>query len=59
MMKLFNSRLCALCKGRKLLCGRPTCPILERFRVVKSVKRVVNRRKIFGSSPPSIFVGEF
>ncbi|HIP88840.1 MAG TPA: hypothetical protein EYH24_02525, partial [Thermococcus paralvinellae] len=59
MMKLFNSRLCALCKGRKLLCGRSTCPILERFRIVKSVERVVNRRKIFGSSPPSIFVGEF
>jgi len=59
MMKLFNSRLCALCKGRKLLCGRSTCPILERFRIVKSVERVVNRREIFGSSPPSIFVGEF
>lgn len=59
MMGLFNSRLCALCKGRKLLCGRPTCPILERFRVVKSVERIVNRREIFGSSPPSIFVGEF
>lgn len=58
-MGLFNSRLCALCKGRKLLCGRPTCPILERFRVVKSVERIVNRREIFGSSPPSIFVGEF
>ena len=59
MMQLFNSKLCALCKGRKLLCGRPTCPILERFRVVKSVERIVNRREIFGSSPPSIFVGEF
>ncbi|AHF79729.1 Nre family DNA repair protein [Thermococcus paralvinellae] len=59
MMQLFNSKLCALCKGRKLLCGRPTCPILERFRVVKSVERIINRREIFGSSPPSIFVGEF
>jgi len=58
-MELFNSKLCALCKGRKLLCGRPTCPILERFRVAKSVEQKINRREIFGSSPPSIFVGEY
>jgi hypothetical protein len=58
-MKLFDSKLCAICKGRKLLCGRPTCPILERFRVVRSVEKIVNKREIFGSSPPSIFVGEF
>ncbi|KPU63148.1 hypothetical protein EP1X_05045 [Thermococcus sp. EP1] len=59
MMELFNSKLCALCKGRKLLCGRPTCPILERFRVAKSIEEKINRRDIFGSSPPSIFVGEY
>lgn len=58
-MKLFDSKLCAVCKGRKLLCGRPTCPILERFRVARSVGKIVNKREIFGSSPPSIFVGEF
>ncbi len=58
-MELFNSKLCAVCKGRKLLCGRPTCPILERFRVAKSVESKLNRREIFGSSPPSIFVGEY
>lgn len=59
MMELFNSKLCALCKGRKLLCGRPTCPILERFRVARSIEEKINRRDIFGSSPPSIFVGEY
>ncbi|WP_461862951.1 Nre family DNA repair protein [Thermococcus sp.] len=59
MMELFNSKLCAVCKGRKLLCGRPTCPILERFRVAKSIESKLNRREIFGSSPPSIFVGEY
>ncbi len=58
-MELFNSKLCAVCKGRKLLCGRPTCPILERFRVAKSIESKLNRREIFGSSPPSIFVGEY
>ncbi|NJE25387.1 hypothetical protein E3E22_01830 [Thermococcus sp. MV5] len=59
MMELFNSKLCAICKGRKLLCGRPTCPILERFRVARSIKEKINRKDIFGSSPPSIFVGEY
>ena len=58
MVELFNSRLCAICKGRKLLCGRPTCPILERFRVAQTVERRLNKRHLFGSSPPSIFVGE-
>ncbi len=59
LMELFNSKLCAICKGRKLLCGRPTCPILERFRVAKTIEKRINRRDIFGSSPPSIFVGEY
>ncbi|BAD85256.1 hypothetical protein, conserved, containing DUF650 and DUF651 domains [Thermococcus kodakarensis KOD1] len=58
MTELFNSKLCAICKGRKLLCGRPTCPILERFRVAQSVEKKLNKRHLFGSSPPSIFVGE-
>lgn len=59
MTELFNSKLCAICKGRKLLCGRPTCPILERFRVAQSVEKKLNKRHLFGSSPPSIFVGEY
>ncbi|AEC51368.1 hypothetical protein PNA2_0451 [Pyrococcus sp. NA2] len=54
-----NSKLCAICKGRKLLCGRPVCPILERFRAVKEVTPLLKRSEIFGSSPPSIFVGEY
>ncbi|NJD99078.1 hypothetical protein E3E26_04665 [Thermococcus sp. LS1] len=59
MTQLFNSKLCAVCKGRKLLCGRPTCPILERFRVARKVEEKLNKRHLFGSSPPSIFVGEY
>ncbi|AEH24507.1 Nre family DNA repair protein [Pyrococcus yayanosii] len=58
-MMRFNSKLCALCKGRKLLCGRPTCPILERFMAAQKVAKFVDRTDIFGSSPPSVFVGEF
>ncbi|NJE42559.1 Nre family DNA repair protein [Thermococcus sp. GR6] len=59
MTQLFNSKLCAVCKGRKLLCGRSTCPILERFRVARKVEEKLNKRHLFGSSPPSIFVGEY
>ncbi|AFK23350.1 Nre family DNA repair protein [Pyrococcus sp. ST04] len=54
-----NSKLCAICKGRKLLCGRPVCPILERFKVAREALPLVSREDIFGSSPPSIFVGEY
>ncbi|ABO34907.1 Protein of unknown function DUF650, N-terminal domain [Methanococcus maripaludis C5] len=58
-MELFRSKTCALCKGRKLLCGRPRCPILEKFRVAKAVESKINKKEIFGASPPSVFVGEF
>ncbi|ABR54235.1 Protein of unknown function DUF650 [Methanococcus vannielii SB] len=58
-MELFRSKTCALCKGRKLMCGRPRCPILEKFRVAKSVESKINKKEIFGASPPSVFVGEF
>ncbi len=50
---------CALCKGYRLLCGRNFCPILRKIRVVKGVFNELKLgREIFGSSPPSIFVGE-
>ena len=55
----FNSQLCALCKGRKLLCGRPKCPILERFRAVRRAEVRIDKRHLFGASPPSVFVGEY
>ncbi|BAA30977.1 Nre family DNA repair protein [Pyrococcus horikoshii] len=58
MIKL-NSNICAICKGRKLLCGRPVCPILEKIRIAREVTPLVNREDIFGSSPPSVFVGEY
>jgi hypothetical protein len=50
---------CALCKGHKLLCGRSFCPILRKVSVLKSVYKLVDRRELFGSSPPSVFVGEY
>jgi len=50
---------CAICKGYRLLCGRSFCPILKRIRIIKSVFSDLKLDKVvFGSSPPSIFVGE-
>ncbi len=48
--------LCVKCKGTKLLCGRPKCPLLERARLLQDVN--VNKR-VDGASPPSVFVGRF
>ncbi|TGC11042.1 Nre family DNA repair protein [Methanolobus halotolerans] len=52
-----NSSLCIKCKG-KGLCGRPFCPILEKFRSVESASSGISgETSIFGASPPSVFVG--
>ncbi len=46
--------LCAKCKGR-LLCGRIKCPLLEKFKLLKSVK--IDEKELTKPTPPSIFVG--
>jgi hypothetical protein len=52
-----NSSLCVKCKG-KGLCGRPFCPILEKFRSVESsFSGITGETSIFGASPPAVFVG--
>ena len=48
--------LCVSCKG-KGLCGRPECPILERFRSLGTIPKLSDN--IFGASPPSVFVGRY
>lgn len=52
--------LCARCKGYKKLCGLPTCPILERFRIHASIvsRRLEGGTLVDGATPPSIVVGE-
>ncbi len=51
--------LCIRCKG-KGLCGRPFCPILEKFRSIESLVPVSSgETSIFGASPPSVFVGRY
>ncbi|WP_340819547.1 Nre family DNA repair protein [Methanolobus sp. WCC4] len=51
--------LCIKCKG-KGLCGRPRCPILEKFKSIESVvPSSSGETSIFGASPPSVFVGRY
>lgn len=41
-----------------MLCGRPKCPILERFASIESISsKIPKSDSIFGASPPAVFVG--
>ncbi|MBS7248250.1 MAG: Nre family DNA repair protein [Candidatus Jordarchaeales archaeon] len=51
--------ICVLCKGSRLLCGKPRCPILMKMQYLVPVKDSVLKQDISGSSPPSFFVGHF
>jgi DNA repair protein NreA len=53
-----NDTLCIKCKG-KGFCGRPRCPILEKFKSLQSIVPVISGDSIFGASPPAIFVGSY
>lgn len=53
-----NSTLCIKCKG-KGLCGRPRCPILEKFKSLQSIAPVISGDSVFGASPPALFVGSY
>ena len=46
--------LCVKCKGTKLLCGRPKCPLLEKARLSP---RWTPSTKLEAPTPPSVFVG--
>ncbi|MEM2917892.1 MAG: Nre family DNA repair protein [Candidatus Altiarchaeota archaeon] len=57
MQKMYprSKELCLICKGGRLLCGLPNCPIIEKISIQIPIKRRISR-EIFGPSP-SIFVG--
>lgn len=46
--------LCIRCRGTKYLCGLTYCPLMVRLSISK-----VNTTEVYGSSPPSVFVGRF
>ncbi len=54
-MRPMSKELCLICKGGRLLCGQPTCPLLQRIRIQAPIKEKLSM-SISGPSP-SIFVG--
>ena len=51
--------ICIRCRGAKLLCGKKRCPILLKYYKKMEAKPLVEKKVIFGSSPPSIFIGRY
>jgi len=51
------SNLCLICRGTKLLCGKAYCPIIVKSIVRFKIKNISLKKEIYGSSPPSVFVG--
>jgi len=51
------SNLCLICRGTKLLCGKAYCPIIVKSIVKFKIKDISLKKEIYGSSPPSVFVG--
>lgn len=56
-LKAPSQSMCSVCKGGKMLCGKITCPIMERLGAFTTMFQSVKGTEIDGSSPPSVFVG--
>lgn len=53
-----NKHLCLICKGGRMLCGLPTCPLLQKVSIHDPLKEKFLKlsKDMFGPAP-SIFVG--
>jgi DNA repair protein NreA len=52
--------MCLACRGAKLLCGKPKCPILTKAEgFARHADAFLSSEVIEGSSPPGVFVGRF
>ncbi|MDH5806793.1 MAG: Nre family DNA repair protein [Candidatus Methanomethylicaceae archaeon] len=49
------NNLCLICRGGKRLCGKIICPIELKARSL--IKNLNIKKELYGSSPPSVFVG--
>lgn len=50
-----SKAICLTCKGGRLLCGRPSCPLLQKIHIQSPIETRL-KESMFGPSP-SIFVG--
>ena len=52
--------MCLACRGAKLLCGKPKCPILTKVEgFARHADSLLRVETVQGSSPPGVFVGRF
>ena len=51
--------MCVRCRSAQLLCGKPVCPILVKYRAFEKTLPMVNGLDLEGTSPPALFVGRF
>ena len=51
--------MCLQCRGAKLLCGKPRCPIIVKAQSIARVSETAYTDQIAGSSPPGVFVGRY
>ena len=49
--------MCLQCRGAKLLCGKPRCPIIVKAQAMAKTAVALSSSEIEGSSPPGVFVG--
>lgn len=51
--------LCSICQGHRRLCGKSICPILAKAEALIRLEKNLSKEKVFGSSPPAVFVGSW
>ena len=51
------STICMQCRGARMLCGKPICPILSKAESIVRHLPQLDSEQIDGSSPPGAFVG--
>jgi DNA repair protein NreA len=51
--------MCLRCRSAQLLCGKPVCPILLKYRAFERTLPLVEGTELDGTSPPGLFVGRF
>jgi DNA repair protein NreA len=51
--------MCLRCRSAQLLCGKPVCPILLKYRAFERTLPMVGGTELEGTSPPGVFVGRF
>ena len=49
--------LCAVCKGSRLLCGKPRCPLILRLSKYLENSPRIRKNELYGNSPPGVFIG--